>query len=178
MNNQIELLTPILSKLEKLDKKIDVLEAQVSALEVKFEALKAEPNTLETKFESRFDTIDAILDIAAARLNAFEIRFDADETRLGAAEARLDTVEPQMDSVETRLCAVEARLNAVENSNTFLRTTLENETHVSIQRIAEGHLDLSRNLQEARVQHSDFEVLTIKVNMLQTDVNDLKRKIS
>lgn len=56
--------------------------------------------------------------------------------------------------------------------------TLENEIRVNIQRVAEGHLDLSRNLHEAMRPSNEVEMLAIKVRMLETDVKELKEKIS
>lgn len=41
------------------------------------------------------------------------------------------------------------KLDKLENDVTDIKLTLENEIRVNIQRVAEGHLDLSRNLHEA-----------------------------
>ena len=59
-----------------------------------------------------------------------------------------------------------------------IKLTLENEIRLDIMRVAEGHLDLSWNLKGAIKSNNAFEMLTIKVNMLETDVRELKRKIS
>ena len=40
---------------------------------------------------------------------------------------------------------------------------MENELRVNIQRVAEGHLDLSRNLHEAMKPNNEIEMLAIKV---------------
>ena len=44
---------------------------------------------------------------------------------------------------------MEAKLNQVESDVREMKLTIENEICVNIQRVAEGHLDLSRNLHEA-----------------------------
>lgn len=44
--------------------------------------------------------------------------------------------------------------------------------------MAEGHLDLSRNLHEAMKPNSEVEMLAIKVRMLETDIRDLKAKLA
>ena len=56
--------------------------------------------------------------------------------------------------------------------------TLENEIRANIQRVAEGHLDLSRNLHDAMKPSNEIEMLAIKVRMLESDVRELKNKIS
>lgn len=55
---------------------------------------------------------------------------------------------------------------------------LENEIRESIQRVAEGHLDLSRNLHEAMKPSNEVEVLSLKVRRLESDVEIIKDKIS
>lgn len=59
-----------------------------------------------------------------------------------------------------------------------IKLTLENEIRVNIQRVAEGHLDLSRNLHDAMKPSNEVEMLSIKVRMLETDMRELKAKIS
>lgn len=59
-----------------------------------------------------------------------------------------------------------------------VKLTIENEIRVNIQRVAEGHLDLSRNLHEAMKPSNEVELLAIKVRALESEVSELKRKIS
>lgn len=54
---------------------------------------------------------------------------------------------------------------------------IENEIRVNIQRVAEGHLDLSRNLHKAMKPSNEVEMLALKVRKLELDVEDLKAKI-
>ena len=59
-----------------------------------------------------------------------------------------------------------------------IKLTLENEIRTNIQRVAEGHLDLSRNLHEAMKPSNEVEMLAIKVSVLESEMRELKRKIS
>lgn len=61
---------------------------------------------------------------------------------------------------------------------TKIELTIENEICDNIQRIAEGHLDLSRNLHDAMKPSNEVEILAVKVNKLEMDVKKLKAKIS
>lgn len=56
--------------------------------------------------------------------------------------------------------------------------TLENETNRNIKIIAEGHLDLSRKLDDALKVDTEKEMLLIRVNRLENDVRRLKERIS
>lgn len=59
-----------------------------------------------------------------------------------------------------------------------IRLTLENEIRENIRRIAEGHLDLARNLHEAVKPGNALEMIDIRVRNLESDVRMLKQKIS
>ncbi len=70
------------------------------------------------------------------------------------------------------------RTTNIENSVTDIKLTIENEIRVNIQRIAEGHLDLSRNLHDAMKPSNEVEMIAIKVRQLESEVRELKQKIS
>lgn len=59
-----------------------------------------------------------------------------------------------------------------------IQLTLENETNRNIKIIAEGHLDLSRKLDDALKVDSEKEMLLIRVNSLENEVRKLKERIS
>ena len=58
-----------------------------------------------------------------------------------------------------------------------IQLTLENETNRNIRIIAEGHLDLSRKLDEALKIDNEKEMLLIKVNHLENEIRRLKERI-
>jgi len=58
-----------------------------------------------------------------------------------------------------------------------MSVTLENEIRVNIQRVAEGHLDLSRNLHEAMKIDSEKEMLAIRVSVLETELRRIKAQL-
>lgn len=69
------------------------------------------------------------------------------------------------------------KLDKLENDVTDIKLTLENEIRTNIQRVAEGHLDLSRNLHEALKIDNEKEMLAIRVNILETEIRKLKDRI-
>lgn len=77
-----------------------------------------------------------------------------------------------------KLDLILSELSALKNDTKDIKLTLENEIRVNIQRVAEGHLDLSRNLHDAIKPSNEIEILAIKVNMLETEIRELKQKIS
>ncbi|RKJ18868.1 hypothetical protein D7X48_16295 [bacterium D16-50] len=91
---------------------------------------------------------------------------------------KLDLILSEMQSMKTDVQDLKQRTANIEASVTDIKLTLENEIRVNIQRVAEGHLDLSRNLHEAMRPSNEVEMLAIKVRMLETDIRGLKARLA
>ena len=76
---------------------------------------------------------------------------------------------------ETKMIMDElAKLNA---KITDIQLTLENVANKNIQIIAEGHLDLSRKLDDALKVENEKEMLLIRVNRLENELRRVKERI-
>lgn len=91
---------------------------------------------------------------------------------------KLDLLLKKVDKLEEKVNTIEEKSNAIEIDVKDIKLTLENEIRVNIQRVAEGHLDLSRNLHEAMKPNNEVEMLAIKVRMLETDMREIEAKLS
>lgn len=76
------------------------------------------------------------------------------------------------------LKAIYAEMHEMKRQIKDLQLTLENETNRNIRIIAEGHLDLSRKLDDALKVDNEKEMLLIRVNSLENEVRKLKERIS
>ena len=81
-------------------------------------------------------------------------------------------------TLESEIKDVRNEIKDVRNEIKDVRVILENEIRTNIMRVAEGHLDLSRNLKEAIKTNNDYEMLTLKVNTLESKVGEIEKKIS
>ena len=61
---------------------------------------------------------------------------------------------------------------------TSIELTLENETNRNIKIIAEGHLDLSRKLDEALKVENEKEILLLRVNHLENELRKVKERLN
>ena len=68
-------------------------------------------------------------------------------------------------------------MQELKRRTTSIELTLENETNPNIKTIAEGHLDLSRKLDEALKVENEKEMLLIRVNSLENELRKLKERI-
>lgn len=76
---------------------------------------------------------------------------------------------------ETKMILEE--IKKVNDKVTDIQLTLENETNRNIKIIAEGHLDLSRKLDEALKVDTEKEMLLIRVNRLENELRRLKARV-
>ena len=75
------------------------------------------------------------------------------------------------------LQSISELLEPIKRDIRSIQLTLENETNRNIKRIAEGHLDLSRKLDEALKVDSEKEMLVIRVNILENELRQIKERI-
>ena len=68
-------------------------------------------------------------------------------------------------------------MKKLENKVTEVQMTLENETNKEIRSIAEGHLDLSRKLDDVLKVENQKEMLLLRVTNLENEVRRLKQRI-
>lgn len=82
---------------------------------------------------------------------------------------KLDLLLQKVSTIESDVQDLKQRTTIIENSVTDIKLTIENEIRVNIQRVAEGHLDLSRKLNECIKLSSDIkdkqELQDIYINM-------------
>lgn len=91
---------------------------------------------------------------------------------------RLDIIIAEMQKLNQRMTTIETEVKDIKTDVKATKLIMENELRVNIQRVAEGHLDLSRNLHETMKSSNEIEMLAIKVRMLESDVMELKRKLA
>lgn len=78
-------------------------------------------------------------------------------------------------SDETKIILNE--LQTIKEQIIDIQLTLENETNRNIRIIAEGHIDLSRRLDEALKVKNEKEMLLIRVNILENELRKVKERL-
>ncbi len=101
-----------------------------------------------------------------------------DGEKLDRILSEMQGMKSEMQGMKSEMQGLTQRTANIETDVRDIKLTLENEIRVNIQRVAEGHLDLSRNLHEAMRPSNEVEMLAIKVRMLETDLRELKAKLA
>ena len=73
--------------------------------------------------------------------------------------------------------SIYVELQEVKLHTRNLELSLENETNRNIRIIAEGHLDLSRKLDNALKVENEKELLLIRVNSFENEVRKIKQQL-
>ncbi len=89
----------------------------------------------------------------------------------------MQNMKSDMQDMKSDMQNVKNDLNDVKQKVTNIDLTLENEIRVNIRRVAEGHLDLSRNLHEAMKIDNEKEMLSIRVNILESELRRIKERL-
>lgn len=128
-----------------------------------------------------FEQISGIIEKA---FHPIEYRLKCVEEELGGVRKELDGVRGEVNGVKQELNDargegggvnqelkdVKRNVAGVEKMVKDVQLTLENETNRNIQIIAEGHLDLSRKLDEAVKIDNEKEILMLRVNRLESEL--------
>ncbi len=95
------------------------------------------------------------------------------------------TLKEDVCTLKEDVCALkedvknlDLKTGAIEYKVRHTIPILEHEIWVNIQRVAEGHLDLSRNLHDAMRPSSEVEMLAIRVRMLESEMKEVKAKLA
>ncbi len=96
---------------------------------------------------------------------------------MASIEEKVASMEEKVTSLEEKVISIDERVSSLEQEVSKINVTLENETNRNIKIIAEGHLDLSRKLNEAIRLSSDIkakqEIQDIYINMHQNQLRAL-----
>lgn len=86
-------------------------------------------------------------------------------------------IENKISGMESKISGMEEKMTKMQNDILNIQFTLENVTNRNIKIIAEGHLDLSRKLNQALEVRDKEELALIRLNTLEEDVRRIKIKL-
>ncbi|MBQ8231160.1 MAG: hypothetical protein IJZ34_04440 [Lachnospiraceae bacterium] len=117
------------------------------------------------------------LDLILEKLGTFENSFTTLKDDVSSLKDDVTTLKDDVTTLKDDVTTLKDNTATLNNKVTDLQLTLENETNRNIRTIAEGHLDLSRKLDDALKVENEKEMLIIRVNILENDVCKIKTKL-
>ena len=108
------------------------------------------------------------------------LREDIRELRQDMSDVKQDIsgMKQEMGSMRSEIGSMREEMGGVKQRLTRIETTLENETNRGIRIIAEGHLDLSRKLDDALKVDNEKELLLLRVTHLENEVHIIKERMA
>ena len=108
------------------------------------------------------------------------LREDIRELRLDMSDVKQDIsgLKQEVGSMRSEIGSMREEMGGVKQRLTRIETTLENETNRGIRIIAEGHLDLSRKLDDALKVDNEKELLLLRVTHLENEVHIIKERMA
>ena len=168
-------------RLDGLDRRFESLEAQVldNTEEIKKINLCLENHTEELK------KIDLRLENHAEELKKIDLCLENHAEELKKIDLCLENHTEEIRKINLHLENHTEEIRKInlhlENHTEEIRKInlcLENEIRPSIMRIAEGHLDLSRKLDEALKIDQEKEKIALRLNFLEGKVERLESKVA
>lgn len=112
------------------------------------------------------------------KLNLILSKLGSLETDMQGMKANMQGMKADMTDMKADMQGMKDDIKRLDAKVAKIELTLENEIRVNIQRIAEGHLDLSRILHDAMKPNAEVEMLAIKVRKLESEVRDIKFRLA
>ena len=100
-----------------------------------------------------------------------------DSEKLDLILSKMDQMESRMDRMESRMDQMEAKIDRLESDIRNIELTIENEIRANIRQVAEGHHNLSKKLHEALKAGAENEMLSIRVNVLESEMRRVKEHL-
>ena len=101
-----------------------------------------------------------------------------DSEKLDLVLEKITDVDEKVESLDKKVETLDKRVIRVENDVRVIKLTIENEIRVNIQRVAEEHLDLYRNLNECIKLSNDVkdrqEIQDMYINMHNNKIRTLE----
>jgi len=129
--------------------------------------------------DMKFSMQEMRIDIEDLQTGMRDRQADASSMKAGMQEMRSDlkSLTSKMQEVQSEVQKLQVDTGEIKDRVINIEMTLENEIRVNIQRVAEGHLDLSRNLHECIQLSSEVksrqEMQDIYINMHETKLKAL-----
>ena len=125
------------------------------------------------------------LNLILSKLGSLETDMQGMKADMQGMKADMTDMKADMQGMKADMTDMKADMQGMKDDIKRLdakvakiELTLENEIRVNIQRIAEGHLDLSRILHDAMKPNAEVEMLAIKVRKLESEVRDIKLRLA
>ncbi|MDD2972607.1 MAG: hypothetical protein PHE02_10805 [Lachnospiraceae bacterium] len=168
-----------------MHKRFDEIDVRFEQIDRRFEQIDEHFEQIDRRFEQideRFEQIDRRFEQIDERFEQIDRRFEQIDERFEQIDRRFEQIDERFEQIDQRFeynfMYFENRFNTLNDRIKDIAFILENETFPNIKRVAEGHLDLNRKIEELQKIDTEKELFFLRINHVESEVNRLKEKIS
>lgn len=145
--------------------------------EVRHMLEKQDIQTIAEIFHSSMNPIKEELQNVKGEVLGLKEQVQDVQSEVQEVKEQVQGVEGEVRELKEQVHGVEGKARELEGHVQGIRLTLENETNKNINIVAEGHLNLSRKLDEALKVENEKEMLLIRVNRLENGYRTLQEQV-
>ena len=138
---------------------------------------KQDIQTIAEIFHSSMNPIKEELQNVKGEVLGLKEQVQDVQSEVQEVKGQVQGVQSEVLELKEQVQGIEGKARELEGHVQGIRLTLENETNKNINIIAEGHLNLSRKLDEALKVENEKEVLLIRINRLENGYRTLKEQV-
>ena len=121
---------------------------------------------------------EEVLNLILSKFDGIEGQFVCINERFDGLEKRLDVLENDVRGIKDDVRGIKDDVRGIKDDVRGIKITLENEIWTGIKIISEGHIELDRKLDKAIKSKEESDMLDLRVRVLESDVTEIKKKIS
>ena len=168
-----EKLDLILSNMQYMNNDISDLKSDMQGVKSEISDLKSDMQGVKSEIS------DLKSDMQGVKSEISDLKSDMQGVKSEISDLKSDMqgVKSEISDLKSDMQDIKQQTSKIDNKLTHTNLTLENEIRTNIKRVAEGHLDLSRNLHLAIERDSEKEMLAIRVSVLESEMRQIKDRL-
>ena len=168
-----EMLAAIYGGVEQIKGDVAQLNVRVGNLESDVAELKSDVSVLKS------DVTELKSDVSVLKSDVTELKSEVTELKSDVAVLKEDVTELKSDVsvLKEDVSNLKEDMEQTKSKISGIEMTLENEIRNNIRIVAEGHTDIIRKFDDYMVIENSKEMFSVRMNILETDVRNIKEKI-
>ena len=124
---------------------------------------------------AQLEQMNSKMEQVGSKMEQMDSKIQQMDSRMEQMDSRMQKMDSRMDRIESRMDHMDSKVGQIAEKTDSIQLRLENEVIRDIKIIAEGHIDLSRKLDEALKGKEERELILIRLNHLEYEVGEIKK---
>ncbi|MBQ3512201.1 MAG: hypothetical protein IJA32_00170 [Lachnospiraceae bacterium] len=125
----------------------------------------------------KLDLILSEIGVMKSEISGIKSEMSDMKSEMSGIKSEVNVMKSEMSDMKSEMSDMKSENSSMKSEISSLRSHIENVTDKNIQTIAEGHLDLSRKLDEVLKVENEKELLIIRVRIIEDEIRLIKEKL-